>query len=215
MLAGLAVMAFGVALSIVAGLGTSPISSLPYVASRVFPVSVGLATILMNAVFVLIQIALLGRRYRPLQLLQVPVALLFGVLIDLCLWLLRGVDLASYLEQWAWCLAGVVVVGVAVAMMVIADVVVLAGEGVVLAVRDRLHWARVTHPLAEFGALKVLFDVTLVGIASILSLLVLHELVGVREGTVAAALGVGVVARWVVRAVQPGSERGFREPTDG
>lgn len=49
---GLIVMAFGVALSIRADLGTSPISSLPYVVSLFTPLTVGTATIAMHCVLV-------------------------------------------------------------------------------------------------------------------------------------------------------------------
>lgn len=42
-----------------------------------------------------------------------------------------------------------------------------------------------------FGNLKVAFDVLLVGVASLLSLLCLHGLYGVREGTLARRPGGG------------------------
>ena len=48
LLAGLAIMAFGVAFSIKAGLGTSPISSVPYVVSLFSNLTVGTATIAMH-----------------------------------------------------------------------------------------------------------------------------------------------------------------------
>ena len=67
-------MALGVACSIQADLGTSPVSSLPYVLSRITPLSVGTTTILVNSGLVLLQILILRRRYDPLQLLQLPVA---------------------------------------------------------------------------------------------------------------------------------------------
>ena len=63
--AGLWIMAFGVAFSIKANLGTSPISSVPYVVSLFAPLTVGNATILMHCVFILIQILLL--RTIPIQ----------------------------------------------------------------------------------------------------------------------------------------------------
>ena len=53
---GLSIMAFGVAFSIKAELGTSPISSVPYVVSLFAPLTVGTATILMHCVFILLQI---------------------------------------------------------------------------------------------------------------------------------------------------------------
>lgn len=63
LLAGLVVMSFGVALSIKAELGTSPISSLPYVSVEISGLSVGTTTIILNSLFVLLQILLLRRDY--------------------------------------------------------------------------------------------------------------------------------------------------------
>lgn len=80
--AGLAIMAFGVAFSIKASLGTSPISSVPYVVSLFAPLTVGTATIVMHCVFILLQILILRRQYHPIQLMQLPVAVLFGYLTD-------------------------------------------------------------------------------------------------------------------------------------
>ena len=60
---GLTIMAFGVVFSIKAALGTSPISSVPYVTSTISGLSVGTTTIIMNFMFVLIQIAILRKKY--------------------------------------------------------------------------------------------------------------------------------------------------------
>lgn len=187
LLAGLAVMAFGVACSIKANLGTSPISSVPYVISLFAPLTVGTATILMHCVFILIQILLLRKQYHPIQLMQLPVAVFFGYLIDFGVWAVRGISCNSYWQQWILCLIGIFLVAVGVSLEVKAGVVVLAGEGVVLAVCK-------IFPV-KFGYMKVGFDVTLVVIACILSLVFTGHLQGVREGTVAAALLVGMIAK--------------------
>lgn len=188
---GLTIMAFGVAFSIKAGLGTSPISSLPYVLSLFAPLTVGTATIAMHVALIVFQILLLRRRYDPIQLMQLPVALIFGVLTDFSVWVLQGVSATSYPMQWVLCIVGILLVGIGVSFEVTANVVTLAGEGMVLAVCK-------VFPL-KFANAKVGFDVTLVLIASALSLLVLNQLEGVREGTVAAAICVGMVARQVNR----------------
>ena len=59
---GLVTMAFGVAFSIKGALGTSPISSVPYVTAEISGLSVGTTTIIMNFMFVLIQIAILRKQ---------------------------------------------------------------------------------------------------------------------------------------------------------
>lgn len=189
-----AVMAFGVAFAIKAELGTSPISSFPYVLSCVTPLTVGTATIALHVVLVLLQILLLRRRFRPVQLMQLPAALVFGLMCDGALWCIRGVAAGSYAGQLALCAVGILLVGVGVSLEVAADVVVLAGEGMVLAVCA-------VCPI-KFPAAKVSFDVLMVVIASVLSLLALGTLVGVREGTAAAALCVGLVAKQAGRLME-------------
>lgn len=192
--AGLFIMAFGVAFSIKAGLGTSPISSLPYVLSLFTPLTVGTATITLHVTLILLQILLLRRRYDPVQLAQLPVALLFGGLTDFSVWALQGIDVSAYPARWGLCLVGILLVGVGVSFEVTANIVTLAGEGMVLAVCK-------VFPI-PFGNAKIGFDVTLVVIASALSLIFLGGLYGVREGTVAAAFCVGLVARQVNRSMR-------------
>ena len=86
LLVGLSVMAFGVAFSIKASLGTSPISSVPYVVSLFTPLTVGTATIVMHCVFIALQILILRKNYHPIQLMQLPVAFFFGYLTDFGVW---------------------------------------------------------------------------------------------------------------------------------
>lgn len=190
LLAGLSIMAFGVAFSIKASLGTSPISSVPYVVSLFTPLTVGTATIVMHCVFILLQILILRRNYHPIQLMQLPVAFFFGYLTDFGVWAVQGVRCSTYWQQWIVCLIGILLVAVGVSLEVKAGVVVLAGEGVVLAICKVL-------PKIKFGYMKVGFDVTLVVIACILSLVFTGRLQGVREGTVAAALLVGLIAKQI------------------
>ena len=183
-------MAFGVAFSIKASLGTSPISSVPYVVSLFAPLTVGTATIVMHCVFILLQILILRRNYHPIQLMQLPVAVFFGYLTDFGVWAVRGIHCSTYWQQWIVCLIGILLVAAGVSLEVKAGVVVLTGEGVVLAICKVL-------PKIKFGYMKVGFDVTLVVIACILSFTFTGHLQGVREGTVAAALLVGLIAKQI------------------
>lgn len=188
LLVGLSIMAFGVAFSIKASLGTSPISSVPYVVSLFTSLTVGTATITMHCVFILLQILILRKNYHPIQLMQLPVAFFFGYLTDFGVWAVRGIHCDTYWQQWLVCLAGILLVAVGVSFEVKAGVIVLAGEGVVLAICK-------VFPKVKFGYMKVGFDVTLVIIACILSFSFTGQLQGVREGTVAAALLVGMLAK--------------------
>ena len=201
LVAGLLIMAFGVAFSIQAGLGTSPISSLPYVLSLFAPLTVGTATIALHVTLILLQILVLRRRYDPVQLLQLPVALVFGALTDFSVWVLQALTPTTYLMQWMFCVVGILLVGIGVSFEVTANVVTLAGEGMVLALCK-------AFPL-KFANTKVGFDVTLVVLSSILSLLFLGHLAGVREGTVAASLFVGLLTRQMGKPVGRLAQRLF------
>ena len=135
----------------------------------------------------------------PIQLIQLPVALVFGTLTDAAVWAIQGISVQGYAARWLVCAVEILLVGIGVSFEVTANVVTLAGEGVVLAVCRAFG--------TPFPKTKVGFDVTLVLIASTLSLLFLHRLEGVREGTVAAAILVGMVAKQVNRPMQRFSRR--------
>ena len=186
---GLTTMAFGVAFSIKAALGTSPISSVPYVTGAIAGLTVGTTTIIMNTLFVLIQIAILRRQYEWVQLLQLPAAVLFGMMIDLASYLIRDLNPTAYWQQWIVCLLWIFLVALGVSMEVTARLITTAGEGIVLAICK-------VAPI-KFGNMKMIFDLTLVAISITLSLLFLHHLDCVREGTVAAAVLVGQLARQI------------------
>ena len=162
---GLAVMALGVAFSIKASLGTSPISSFPYVTSRISGLSVGTTTIIVNTFFVLIQIPILRNRYQWFQLLQFPAVIVFGLLIDAGGALIQGITFADYFQQWLLCVIGILLVGLGVSLEVAAGLVTTAGEGVVLAICQ-------VFPV-KFSTVKIAFDVTLVCISILTSFLFL------------------------------------------
>ena len=189
LIVGLLIMAFGVGFSIKGNLGTSPISSLPYVTGQISGLTVGTTTIIMHCVLILLQILILRKNYDWIQLLQLPIAFLFGLMTDFAVETLAFLHPAGYIQQWLLCGIGIILVAVGVSFEVTADVVTLAGEGFVLAVCK-------VCPI-KFGTMKVCFDVTLVVISCILSALFLHGICGVREGTVAAAVLVGIISRQI------------------
>ena len=191
---GLMIVSFGVAFSILADLGTSPISCPPYVASMVCPLTVGEATIVMHCIFILAQMALLRKNYEWIQLMQLPVAFAFGYMTDFACWCISGLSCPNYLMQVVWCVVGIILTGIGVSFEVVAGVVTLAGEGLVLAICKAFK--------TRFDITKVIVDVSLVALACVGSLVLLGGVFGVREGTLAAALLVGVIAQWCNKLVE-------------
>ena len=199
---GLFIMSFGVAFSIQATLGTSPISSIPYVLNLITGLSVGTTTIIVNTLIVLLQVVLLRKRFRPFQLVQIAVAVVFGLLTDFALLCISGIQPTEIWQQWLLCLVGIVLVATGVSCEVAANITTLPGEGLTLALCTLL-------PKVKFGTMKVIVDCSLVIIAVALSFLFLHGLQGVREGTVAAAILVGLTARQINKFNLPLSRKFF------
>ena len=176
----LLVCALGVALVTNACLGTSPITSLPYALSAIFPLSLGTVTFLSNICFLVVQKALLGRYFTVGHLMQIPAVFLFGLFIDGWMW-----------QQMLMCLVGSMVLGLGVSLEIISNATVLPGEGMVVAIVFRTH--------KNFGNIKVLVDSSMVLAAVLLSLAVLHTIVGLREGTIISAVLVGMSVRFFSR----------------
>ena len=80
---GLFVNALGVSLITKASLGTSPISSIPYVMSLNFPFTLGNFTIFFSIFLIVLQILILRKNFKIENILQIPVSIAFGYFIDL------------------------------------------------------------------------------------------------------------------------------------
>ncbi len=186
-LVGLFINALGVSLVTKASLGTSPISSIPYVLSLNFPLTLGNFTILFSIFLILLQLLILRKNFNWENILQIPVSIAFGYFIDLTMYLFFWVNPQNYIIKILALLAGCIVLGFGVYMEVLADVVMLPGESFVRAIVQTWN--------TNFGTTKILFDSSMTVIAGVLSFFFFGKLNGVREGTIIAALLVGFIAR--------------------
>ena len=188
-LVGLFVNSLGVSLITKANLGTSPISSIPYVLSLNFPFTLGNFTIFFSIFLIVLQLIILRKNFKLEHILQIPVSIIFGYFIDLTMILFSWVNPEAYIMKIVYLLIGCLILGVGVYMEVLADVVMLPGESFVRAIV--LTWK------TNFGTTKICFDVSMSVIAAVLSFIFAGSLAGVREGTVIAALLVGFIARLI------------------
>lgn len=185
--------AFGIALITKALLGTSPITSVTYVLSMFTPMTMGQWTIVLNLLFMLLELPFMTREDlktdRRIFLLQIPVTLFFGAFIDCSMEALCWLAPQTYPAKIFSLLVGCVVLAVGIALEVKVNVAMAAGEYFVRAISRRI-WG-------EFGYVKLGFDITLVLLACALSLGFMSGIYGVREGTVIAALIVGPIVHFV------------------
>lgn len=184
---GLFILSLGIALATKGNLGVSPVSSIPYVLSLSIPFTLGQITIVIQLIYVLIEIAILRKNFKPFNFLQIGVVVLFGYFNDFSLMLVSGVHAEHYPAQWLICIISMFFIALGVNMEVRAGVLMLAIDGLVVTISKTYH--------IDFGKVKVISDCTQVGIAVACSFILAHRLQGVREGTVAAAIFVGMIIK--------------------
>ena len=182
---GLFLSALGVALLKKAALGVSPISSAANIVSIAVPeLSLGTWLIIWNCVLIWGQFLILRRDFRPVELLQLPLSVMFGLFTDLSMSILDFAEPGSYIECFALVVLGTVTMALGISLTVIADVIMNSGEALVKAVSDKTGKA--------FGSVKIAFDACCVALAVALSFILCGEILEVREGTLVAALLTGV-----------------------
>lgn len=195
LLLGMFIIALGVIFSIEAALGTSTLSCIPHVVSIYTGFSMGAMTIIFNFILVLLQILVLRRRYQPVQLLQLPLSIVFGLMIDFSALLINNIHVHNLWHQWFLCLVGIVLTALGIGLEVMADLITMPAEGLIVAICD-------VSPFT-FPNVKIAMDVILVLIAVAFSLLALGHVESVGAGTVAAAVLVGLVMKGTDKLIKP------------
>lgn len=217
LLISLFIMTVGVAVCVRSMLGSSVISTLPYVfetAGKQMPgipkLTIGQYTYIMNAVLVVGQISVLRRKFEPVQLFQLLVGFVFGSLIDVNMWLTAWLVPAALWTKVIAQVIGCTILGIGIALEVRCGSVTMPGEGFPVAISN------VTS--VPFHKVKICVDISLVTLAVVFCYVFfgtwLWYIVGI--GTLFAMVYVGMVVRavsthlsWFDRllAYQPGFRR--------
>lgn len=186
--------ALGVALTKKGDLGVSPISSTANILSMEFTtLSLGNWLIIWNCALILGQILILRKKFQWIQLLQIPLSFVFGWFTDIAMAIVSPLDWDFYPLRLLLTVSGTVVLGFGITLSVIANVIMNSGEAFVKAISDTIH--------KDFGMLKIGFDIFCVMLAVVLSLIFFGGILGTREGTIIAALCVGIVVKLFMKLI--------------
>jgi len=153
-------MTLGIALCVKSMLGSSVISVLPYVfhdagTNGLAPaLTIGQYTFIMNALLVVGQIGILRRQFEPVQLFQLFVGFVFGLLIDLNINLISWLQPMALWEKATAQFAGCTILATGIAFEVRCGSITMLGEGFPVAVSKMLN--------AEFPKVKITVDISLV-----------------------------------------------------
>ena len=188
---GLVFVALGVGISIKSNLGIAPPSCPPTILNLQWQaISIGTFTWMMHLVFIAAQMVMRRKVLDSHYLLQLAAAFVFGYLCDGGIWLLRNVEVSSYLMKMVFCFLTVLVTAIGIRLEVIGNAWMLAGEKVVVVFSD------VTG--IRFSNAKIGIDVLLVALSALFAWLVFGnpfgngEHVVIREGTLILAVFTGL-----------------------
>lgn len=192
---GLVFVAAGVALSIKSNLGTAPISCPPYVINLFnSSLTVGEWTMVMHLVFIVSQILMLRRNFKFRYLMQIPAAVVFGLLTDAAIWAFSWVDASGYAMRLVLCIVSVAITALGISLEVCGNSWMLAGEQTVAAISE------ITKK--PFGNMKIAFDISLMAFSMIFGFFAFGNVLGngelmvVREGTLIQALLTGFLMKY-------------------
>lgn len=200
-LISLFIISLGASLSIKANLGTSPLICLPYVCSLITNLSVGIVIFLFTILFIVIQIALLGKGFEKRQYLQLVIGFIFSFFVDFSLMLVNFINPIGYINQFLLLLFSCLVVAFGVLLEIQTEVVYLPADGVIVAISKVLK--------KDFPKVKPFVDTSMVIIAAVLSIIFLGYLAGVREGTIISALIIGPIVKILKKYFDPYVSRLF------
>lgn len=183
------------------GVGVPPISCVPNIISLKYDfLSFGMWLFLWNVVLLLLQIIILRKDFNKIQLLQIPLSLLFGIFTDAGALIANRFPVDKYHFQLMSVFIGVGILAFGIALSVVANVLLNSGEGAVKAISDKTGF--------QFGNVKIVFDITNVVLACIVSYLLFDgKIIGVREGTLIPAVFTGIFVKSLIPTIRNDVEK--------
>lgn len=188
-LIGLFVASMGVALSTKAGLGTSPVASVPYAVSLLnHALTFGWWLNIWSLAQVVVQVLLLRSKCKPVEIMvQTVLSLVYGYLTDLSCWLIDGIPVNNYPTQFGLMALSCFVLALGIWIQYKGGVAMLPGEAMNRTV------SQVTGK--RYENVKIFFDVLYIVAAAVICLVAFGRLDGVREGSIIAAIVVGNIIK--------------------
>lgn len=187
-LVGMTVLALGITLNTLSGLGTSAIISMPYTVSRGASFSFANLTLLLYCVFVAAEFVIKGKQRSRLDLLQIPLSIVFTrfmALFQLIITYQSGFMLTDLLVL----VIGILLTGIGAATTVDMMLIPNPGDGIVNSISMRTG--------KELGLCKNCFDLGSVTCSVLIGFAFGSPLLGIGLGTLLSMLGVGrVMAIW-------------------
>ncbi|MBU5668481.1 hypothetical protein KQI68_01365 [Peptoniphilus sp. MSJ-1] len=194
---GLFIMAIGVRISLNSGLGITPINSFPYTVSKVINVSLGKMVIVLFIIMLILQIIILKNEFKIYNLSQLLFSTLFGFFIDYAEFFVGDFKIPTYFGSLLMILMSVLLTAIGFNFYLSVNLINMPVEGFIQAVNKKYFKDK------TFGDIKMVFDITMVSLAIIISLIFLGKIEGIREGTIISAIFVGFFVKKFSKYIEP------------
>ncbi|MDO4285454.1 MAG: DUF6198 family protein [Eubacteriales bacterium] len=183
-LAGLFLVSLGIVLCVKCGLGVSPISSVPYVLGYITPLTFGTLTMLFHFMNSFFQYILERKLINVKVLLQIPVAFLFGVVIDILKNAMsfeaNGMGIKIILM-----ILSILCTAFGMHLMLSMDLVQNPPDGTVNLIAHMMK--------RNIGTVKICYDVSMIILSIVIGYLSMSELIGFGVATLCSAIFVGKI----------------------
>ncbi len=185
---GIFLLALGGVLAIKSNLGASPISSLPLSISKVSRISLGTAAAILFTIYVGIQILILKKDFKKIQLLQIVFAILFGQIMNFFN-IIININIDNFYSRIFICILSFFITAFGVVFTITANIVPVAPDGLAQVISKK---ARI-----DFGKAKIYFDSSVVVLSVSILLVNSKGLEGLGIGTILSALLVGRIVAYI------------------
>jgi len=201
---GIFILAMGGALSINASLGVSPMNALPFVLSLITGRDLGGIFSSMLALFIVIQIIILKKEFKWIQIGQLIGAVLFGKFLDFSRFLIGDFFIPTYFGQLFLLVMGILCISTGIRLFISTGFVLLPLESLIKVIIEKV-------PKYQYHQIMIVVSVLLVTLSVIFSLIFLGGVYGVREGTVISAVLVGRLMPLIDKMIFPVLNKLYKE----
>lgn len=185
----------GASLSIKAAVGVGAWDALSLSISTVIGMKIGTFSMILNISCVVLQLLMLGKRFKPIALLQVFVAILLGYVVNYMYYTIyANVVIDNYFINLILFVVSIVIIVIGVANIMAMNFISFPLEGACLVISDRFK--------LNFGKVRQGVDILSIIIALVVAFS-FQNAITVREGTVIGMLMFGPLLDRIMRFVKP------------
>ena len=182
---GLFCLAFSVTLAVSSNLGVIAGNTFPFLISQVTNISLGTCCTAVFFVYVLLQIVILRKDFKPFNLLQLVFSVLFGYFVRLTTLIIGGWVATSYLVQLLQLALSILLTGIGVVLYIQVDLLPMPPDCFLQAIIFK-------RPGNTLGKLRIIHDCVVVLISAVISYAAFSTILGIREGTLISAVFSGL-----------------------